>query len=150
MAVGQGGYNTNNMPIGDGSDVSGAALTAYDTQADNGASPQTIAIPIGTVPAVGGLTAQADGTKANATVLDYGISGIATVAGAADSVLLPPALPGSVCYVVNKVATAIQVFGQGTDTIQGVATATGNVQAASKTAIYTCDVAGLWWQMVGA
>lgn len=150
MASGQSGYNTIGLPIVDGSGVAGTSLYPVDTESPNGASPQSVALYVGFLPSATGFTAQADGTKANATVLGYGISGITTVAGAADSVLLPPALPGAVCVIVNTIATAIQVFGQGADTIQGVATGTGNVQAASKTAIYHCYDTGLWWQMVGA
>jgi len=73
--------------------------------------------------------------------LGYGVNTLTTVAGAADSVLLPYAFPGAMVIVCNTVATAIQVFGKGTDTIDGVATATGIDQGASARAIYV-GVAG--------
>jgi hypothetical protein len=73
-----------------------------------------------------GLTAAADGLKADATALGYGVNSVTTVAGAADSVLAPYAYPGAVCVINNDGANALQVFGKGTDTIDGIATGTGN------------------------
>jgi hypothetical protein len=110
-----------------------------DTGIASGSSPQSGAIIPGTLPAPStqiGLTAQADGTKANATQLGYGLNTVTTVAGAADSLLLPYAFPGACVVVVNTVATAAQVFGKGTDTIDGVATATGIDIAASTRNIF--------------
>ena len=133
------GYFTNGFPILTGSVLSGASSVPVDTGYTGGASPQSGGIIPGTLPAPSeqlGLTAQADGTKANATALGYGVNTITTVAGAADSVLLPYAFPGAVVFVANTVATAIQVFGQGTDTIDGIATGTGIDQAASARALY--------------
>jgi hypothetical protein len=64
-----------------------------------------------------GLTAAADGLKADATALTgYGVNSVTTVAGAADSVLAPYAYPGAVCVINNDGANALQVFGKGTDT----------------------------------
>ena len=74
------------------------------------------------------ITAQADGTKANATVLTSAINRLSTVAGAADSVLLPAVSEkdiGIEVEIINDGASSAQVFGQGTDTIDAVATATG-------------------------
>ena len=154
LGTGSGGLATNGLDIVDGEGVSGSStaysLTAVDTESPAGSAPQTVAFPVGWLPSVTGYVAQADGTKANATELGYGISGIVTVAGAADSVLLPPAYPGAVCIVVNTVATAIQVFGQGSDTVSGVATGTGVSQAASKADIYVCYDTGAWWQIISA
>lgn len=145
--------------------VSGAYLSAnarvpVDTNLPAGAYPQSGGLIPGTIPAPAaqlGLTAQADGTKANATALGYGVNTITTVAGAADSVLLPYAYPGAVVIVINTVATAIQVFGKGTDTIDGVATGTGIDQAASARAVYYATAgtgdgsdAGAWFSMGAA
>jgi len=149
------GYYTNGMTPLDGNDISGLSFIPLDTGAPNGSPPQSGKIPPGTLVARSGIEAQADGTKANATSLDIGISGVTVVAGAADSVLLPLGYPGAVCIVANTIATAIQVFGRGTDTINGAATGTGVSQAASKTAIYAChnvtaQGVGQWTQLVGA
>lgn len=134
-----GGYFTNGMVTPTGANLSGNSRIPVDTGLSGGESPQSGGIIPGTLPCPDdqlGLTAQADGTKANATALGYGINTLTTVAGAADSVLLPYAYPGAVVVIANTVATAIQVFGKGTDTVDGVATATGIDQAASARAIY--------------
>lgn len=97
------------------------------------------------VPAVAtGITAFAGGGKANATQLTADINKVTTVATAADSVLLPPALAGATVFVKNGGANSAQVFGQGTDTINGVATGTGVALAAGKSGIYVCVVDGDW------
>lgn len=133
------GYFTPGFPLLTGGALSALSRIPVDTGKSGGASPQSGALIPGTLPAPAeqlGLTAQADGTKGNATPLGYGINTITTVAGAADSVLLPPAFPGAIAIVINTVATAIQVFGSGTDTIDGIATGTGIDQAASARAVY--------------
>lgn len=93
----------------------------------------------------GGVIAEADGTKANATPINYGMTSIDTVAGAADSILLPPAVPRGFCLIVNTTVTAAQLFGQGTDTINDVATATGVVLAAGESCLLFCVEEGLWY-----
>lgn len=141
MAIGDtytGGFFTIGVPLATGAMLIDGRIPV-DTGLTDGASPQSAALIPGTLPAPStqiGLTAQADGTKANATALGYGLNTLTTVAGAADSVLLPYAFPGAFVVVVNTVATAIQVFGKGTDTIDGVATATGIDQAASAVGFY--------------
>jgi hypothetical protein len=97
---------------------------------------------------VQGITARAGGGKANATLLTGTINEVTTVASAADSVLLPPCAAGAGppkrIMVINGQATnAMQVFGSGTDTINGVATATGFSQPAMSATVaagieYTC------------
>lgn len=144
MTIGSGGgvgngFFTDGMSVITGAYLSGYSCIPVDTGLQGGASPVSAAIIPGTLPCPAtqlGLTAQADGTKAAATQLGYGINTVTTVAGAADSVILPYAFPGSFAVVVNTVATAIQVFGKGTDTIDAVATATGIDQAASAVALF--------------
>jgi hypothetical protein len=85
-----------------------------------------------------GITAQADGTKANATPLTCRLNQIATVAGANDSVLLPPGEVGMEVFIANDGANVIQVFGAGSDTIDAVATATGVVLTNAERAWYYC------------
>lgn len=91
-----------------------------------------------------GLTAFAGGGQGGALQLTSQVSRIATVATAGDSVKLPPALIGSWVVVVNKGANPMQVFGAGTDTINGIATATGISQGINTNAMYVCTVAGNW------
>lgn len=91
------------------------------------------------------LTAHAGGGKASALVLAARINHIGTVATTADSLLLPPALAGLTITIIHRGANAAQVFGQGTDTINGVATATGVSQSATTIASYYCPALGLWF-----
>lgn len=101
--------------------------------------------------ATNGITAAAGGGQTNATVLTTPLNRVTTVATAADSVKLPPAKAGLVVILVNgDAADAMQVFGSGTDTIDGVATATGVSQAAAKSAIYVCTVDGAWNRILSA
>lgn len=92
---------------------------------------------------VTGITAHAGGGQASATLLTANINDVGTVATAADSVKLPPpTIPGQIIVVANNGANAMQVFGSGTDTINGVATATGVSQPAGKHAFYVSEGVG--------
>lgn len=113
-----------------------------------------------------GLIAEASGLRAAATLLPATVNRVDTVAGAADGVLLPSALPGAVCFVINATATSMQVFGQSSNDANPlqtvgndvedqlvaaanstlVAGATGLAQAAHIPAIYVCAVIGVWKQ----
>lgn len=103
-----------------------------------------------------GITAQADGTKANATRLNAVHNLVETSAGAADSVLLPKGYVGLEITIANFGGNTIQVFGSGSDTIDNVVTATGVTQADATVAKYRCmkydpstDVAA-WYALQGA
>ncbi len=100
------------------------------------------------------ITAQADGTKANATPITACKARVAVSAGALDSVLLPPGYPGLEVKIFNAGASSIQVFGHGTDTINGIATATGVTQNNGISAVYTCynvvAGVGLWGRILSA
>lgn len=91
-----------------------------------------------------GLTAHAGGGQGSALALTAMVNRITTVATAGDSVALPAAVAGLLVTIVNRGANAAQVFGAGTDTINGVATATGISQPPNSVALYTCATAGLW------
>ena len=114
------------------------------------------------------ITAHANGTQAgavgDATVLlvSKGINVVGTVATTADSVALPlvPAPPTgqgagpTVGWVIvaNLGANSMTVYGSGTDTINGVATATGVAQAANTIALYipmTTGTAARWLRVLG-
>ena len=98
-----------------------------------------------------GITAFAGGGQTSAYQLTKAISRIATVASANDSVKLPASEVGMEVVVVNDAASnAAKVYGKGTDTIDAVASATGNALAAGKRATYTCYLAGKWVSQVGA
>lgn len=102
-----------------------------------------------------GITAHASGGQTSATALVKAVNQVDTVANAADSVKLPaPTKVGQLVVVINNAATnAMQVFGSGTDTINGIATATGVSQAAGKTAIYvatTTGTAAAWFRLLSA
>lgn len=90
------------------------------------------------------ITAHSGGTQAAAVLLTAQFNRVDTVAGANDSVKLPPpSFVGQEVEVMNNAATnSMQVFGSGTDTINGVATATGVAQAAGKMATYKATSVG--------
>jgi len=92
-----------------------------------------------------GLTALAGGGRTGATQMVYGTNQVSTVASASDSVVLPAGAAGGVVVIRNSGANAMQVFAQGSDTINGTAGATGISQASAKTSIYFAvnDVAGV-------
>ena len=103
-----------------------------------------------------GITAFAGGGQASATQLNSAVNVVSVIATNADSVKLPPAVVGREITVVNSdAAQSLQVFGYGTDTINGVATGTGVAQAAGVTAIYKCvsiSAAGVgaWFRTLSA
>lgn len=102
-----------------------------------------------------GLTAHAGGGQASALLLTAQYNRVDTVTTAADSVKLPPpSYIGQEIEVVNNAAAnSMQVFGSGTDTINGVATGTGVAQAAGKFAMYKASSVGtaaVWHRILSA
>ena len=86
-----------------------------------------------------GIVATAGGTKALAYKLFATINRLTTVANNADSVLLPtPLYVGQFVHIINDGAANVQIFGANSDTIDGVATATGVVLTAASRAFFTC------------
>lgn len=94
---------------------------------------------------VDNLTAHAGGGQASALQLTAELNRVSTVATIGDSVKLPPSFPGMTIILENAGANAMQVFGAGTDTINGVVTATGVSQMAGSVVIYTCYTSGAWF-----
>jgi len=90
------------------------------------------------------LTAFAGGGQGSAVALPSMLNRVATVATQGDSVKLPASVVGLVITVLNRGAQPMQVFGAGTDTINGIATATGISQGINTAATYVCNVAGNW------
>ena len=90
------------------------------------------------------LTAFAGGGQGSATALTKRLNFIGTCATAGDSVRLPTSVAGEWVFVYNGGAAAAQVFGASTDTINGVATATGVPLPANQGALFFCNAAGTW------
>jgi hypothetical protein len=85
------------------------------------------------------ITATAGGTKAAAYKLYAAINRISVCANNTDSVLLPPnPNVGQIVQIINDGAANAQVFGANSDTIDGVATATGVVLSAANRSLYSC------------
>src|SRR5258706_5557237 len=101
-----------------------------------------------------GLTAHAGGGQAAALLLDATkfSHNVTTVGTAADSVKLALATgSGALAFVKNSAAAnSMQLFGSGTDTIDGVATGTGVAVAAGKGRLLHDAVAGNWISVAGA
>jgi hypothetical protein len=97
-----------------------------------------------------GITAHAGGGRASAVPIVAMITRVTTVASAADSVVLPAAVPGLELTIINAGANAAQVFASGSDTIDGTAGATGVSQAAAKTVQYLSTAAGTWHRLISA
>ncbi len=117
----------------------------------------TLAVALVSVGAAGiqtPITANAGGTQAAAFALSAtaSVHEVTIVGSAADSVKLPPATgSGNVHWVKNSAAAnALQLFGAGTDTIDGIATATGVVVAAGKSRMCVDTAAGKWQSLLGA
>lgn len=121
--------------------IAGVAVTASAADlnqiAGDAAGPQKFSF-------ADALTAHSGGGQGSALALTKTINRLTTVAAQGDSVALPAAVPGTICYVINKGANAAQVFGNGTDTINLIATATGVSQGVGTFAKYACTVAGNW------
>lgn len=94
--------------------------------------------------AAGPLTAHSGGTKAAALQLAASYNLIGTVAAANDSLLAPAAVAGRSFVVDNAGANIAKIYGKGTDTIDAVATATGNAITNAHHVLFVCYVAGAW------
>ena len=100
------------------------------------------------------ITAFNGGGQSSATALAALINKVTTTVATAppyDSVKLPAATGGPLGFVVvvNATANPIQVFGTGTDTINGVASGTGITQPANSVDVYWVGVAGQWFVDAG-
>lgn len=107
--------------------------------AANGSSGFPVNLPNQAVSA-GGSTGQA-----NATLLTSTLNQVTTASIAAAPVMLMPAGSHWCQTVINATANSIQVFGMGTDTVDGAASGTGVPQAAGATVTYCSAVAGTWF-----
>jgi hypothetical protein len=91
------------------------------------------------------ITATPAATQGTALLLTTPLNRI-TTAAAGSGVLLPPAIRGMEVVIDNNGANATQVFGSGTDTINGTAGATGVALAVDTVGptIYFCFSNGAW------
>ena len=104
-----------------------------------------------TVSYVDGVTAHAGGGRGSAVAISTILTRVTTVGTAADSVVLPVAAPGLELTLINAAASnAMQVFANGSDTIDGTAGSTGYSQAAGKTVTYFSTAAAAWHKMISA
>lgn len=129
-------------------------LNLVITQANTSES-QIAAQTAGTFPrtTAGILTAFATGGQANATQMTGVSTNVTTVATAGDSVKLPPGIAGGSFCLSNSSANAMQVFGNGTDLINNIASATGVSHAAGSNAVYFCvsaQPASRWFRVISS
>lgn len=111
---------------------------------------QGISLAIGsnelfTESSVDSITAYAAGGQSGATQLTSELNRITTAASAGASVLLPVSAAGLSISVENAGANPIQVFGSGTDTVNGTAAASGVSQMPNSVVLYFCYAAGSWF-----
>ena len=96
------------------------------------------------------ITAGTTRTRAGATALAGEISRIDTstapTAGTAlgDGVVLPASAGGMDMFVWNNTANLVQLYANGTDTINGVAGATGVIMPPNSAYLIACGAAGAW------
>ena len=98
------------------------------------------------------ITAHAGGTRALATTMRAAVTLIAVCATANDSVMLPPAVGGQVMWVTNAGAASAQIFADAgtSDTINGVAAATGIALANAHSIVMISPIAGAWFGVLSA
>lgn len=96
------------------------------------------------------VTAFAGGGQGSATALTATTKfhRVSTCATAGDSVKFPTSVANDWHLLINDGATSCQMFGAGTDTIDGVATATGVALPAGHRALLSCTAAGNWNSMI--
>lgn len=95
------------------------------------------------------IVAFAGGGQASATPMIAQTNRIITVATSGDSVKLPPSASGLEVTVINHGANPVQIFGNGTDTINDQAAATGVLLPANAVDIFVCATRGSWYAEVG-
>lgn len=137
--------------------TAGTTTASKALVAGAGKNLDTLAVALLSVGSAGmetGLTAHAGGGQASAQALDATKSfhEVTTVGTAADSVKLPAATGSGNLHIVKNSAASnsLQVFGQSTETIDGVASATGVAVAAGKSRLLIDSAAGKWQSLLGS
>jgi len=107
-------------------------------------------LQIGGESATGAITAGTTRTRAGATALTSTVNFVTTSTAPAagtvlgDGVVLRASTPGVTQKVANSTANVIQVYAAGSDTINGIAGATGVPVPPGDVAYFECAVAGAW------
>jgi hypothetical protein len=96
------------------------------------------------------LTAHAGGGQANGLPLVAAINRVTTVGTIADSVLLPPSMPGASVTVINAGALSMNVFPSTGDAINALAANAAFAVAATKVVTFYCTVSGQWHSQLSA
>lgn len=131
---------------------------AGDTEYVVGAAPQLTRVNVSQMPtiqmgasqriqksAANALTAKVGGGQSGATALAADINRFTTVGSAADSALLPAAVPGMEIAVTNAAASnSMTVYPATGEIINALSANAGFAVAANKTAVFYCAVAGQW------
>jgi hypothetical protein len=127
-------------------------LSATSTVTSSGAFTASAAVKLAGIET--GLTAHSGGGQGSALALDATkvVHEVTTAAAGDDSVALPASAGSGQMHLVKNSAAAnsVQVFGAGTDTIDGVATGTGVAVAAGKSRLFVDVSAGNWASLLGA
>lgn len=97
---------------------------------------------LNTVLAVSGITAIGT-NQATAFQLVADMNRVTTVA-AGTGVILPPSAAGLDILIVNRGANGLQVYGNGSDTVDTVAATAGVSQMPSSVCLYVCATPGTW------
>lgn len=91
------------------------------------------------------ITATAGGGQSSAYQITTQTARITTVATAGDSVMLPPSQPGLEVLIINHGVNPMQVYGQGADQIDDVASSVGVSQMQNSFVLYTAAGVGNWY-----
>lgn len=98
---------------------------------------------------VTGIVANTTGTQATATQLFAQTNRVDTVTVRGSGVKLPASAAGLEITIINNTNLGIQVFGAGTDIINGLVSTVGVYQPPNSTDTYWCAGAGFWHAEVG-
>lgn len=101
-----------------------------------------------------GDTAHAGGGRANALQMKFGTLGVhryTVVASSGDSAALPLAVPGTWLVAINDGANPMKIYATpgSTDTIDGIAAATGVTLTNGNRAIFFSPAVGEWISLTG-
>lgn len=123
------------------------SITGYATRDGNALNNQ-LGYP--TTSSENSIIATGSGTQTSSYRITAHISRVTSVVTGADGITLPSALPGKSYVVINSGGNSMTVFGNGTDTINGTAGATGVAQSNTTIKIYFCPIMGAWFSFSSA
>lgn len=150
MATGQGGYYTNNLTIGDNSDLDGSGLIAVDLQSEGGAAPQTLAFTTDQLGAGSFETLAAAGATQGDAAQISARRVFVTVTASTQGVKLPEAVAGAQVSVMTSPTVGVKVYPATGDVIAGAATNAAVALASGNGNIYNAIDATTWRVIAGA